>query len=57
MKKIIAISLVAVAAGFSTTAISAGEFGSAAEAKAMLEKAVSAVKANKAAALGQFAKG
>ena len=35
----------------------AGEFGTAAEAKAMLEKAVAAVKANKAEALGKFAKG
>src|SRR5574341_1724706 len=38
------------------TAIAA-EFGTAAEAKAMLEKAVAAVKANKAGALAQFAKG
>ena len=35
----------------------AGEFGTAAEAKAMLEKAVAAVKANKADALAKFAKG
>ena len=35
----------------------AGEFGSADEAKAMLNKAIAAVKADKAAALGQFAKG
>jgi signal transduction histidine kinase len=35
----------------------AAEFGSADEAKAMLSKAVAAVKADKAAALGQFAKG
>jgi signal transduction histidine kinase len=33
------------------------EFGSAAEAKAMLERAVAAVKADKSAALAQFAKG
>lgn len=57
MNKFIAISLVAIASGFSTAAISAAEFGSAAEAKAMLEKAVAAIKANKASALGQFAKG
>ena len=57
MKKIIAMSLVVMASGFSTSAFSAGEFGNAAEAKAMLEKAISAVKADKAAALGQFAKG
>lgn len=35
----------------------AGDFGTAAEAKAMLEKAVAAVKANKADALAKFAKG
>ena len=35
----------------------AAEFGTAAEAKAMLEKAVAAVKANKADALAKFAKG
>lgn len=35
----------------------AAEFGSEAEAKAMLEKAVAAVKANKADALAKFAKG
>jgi signal transduction histidine kinase len=35
----------------------AADFGTAAEAKAMLEKAVVAVKADKAAALAQFAKG
>ena len=35
----------------------AGEFGTADEAKAMLAKAAAAVKADKAAALAQFAKG
>lgn len=35
----------------------AGDFGTAAEAKAMLEKAVAAVKADKAKALEMFAKG
>ena len=35
----------------------AADFGTAAEARAMLDKAVAAVKANKAAALSQFAKG
>ena len=38
-------------------AFAAGEFGTAAEAKAMLEKAVAAVKANKADALAKFTKG
>jgi signal transduction histidine kinase len=35
----------------------AGEFGTAAEARAMLDKAVVALKADKAGALAQFAKG
>lgn len=35
----------------------AGDFGTAAEAKAMLERAVTAVKANKADALAKFTKG
>ena len=35
----------------------AGEYGTAAEAKAMLEKAVAAVKADKADALAKFTKG
>jgi signal transduction histidine kinase len=35
----------------------AGEFGTAAEAKAMLDKAVAALKANKAEALAKFQKG
>ena len=35
----------------------AGEFGTAAEAKAMLDKAVAALKANKADALAKFQKG
>src|SRR5512137_139267 len=35
----------------------AGEFGTAAEARAMLDKAVAALKADKAGALSQFTKG
>ena len=35
----------------------AGEYGSAAEARAMLDKAVAALKADKAGALAQFTKG
>ena len=57
MKKIIAISLVAIASGISAAAISAAEFGNAAEAKAMMEKTISAMKADKNTALGQMAKG
>jgi signal transduction histidine kinase len=40
-----------------TSAYAAGEFGTAAEAKAMLDKAVIAVKADKADALAKFTKG
>lgn len=39
------------------SAIAAGEFGTAAEARAMLDKAVAAVKANKTEALAKFTKG
>lgn len=39
------------------SAFAAGEFGTSAEAKAMLDKAVTAVKADKSGALGKFAKG
>jgi len=39
------------------SAARAGEFGTAAEARAMLDKAVAAVKADKAAALAKFQKG
>jgi len=49
-----ALSVVAVA-GVATAV--AAEFGTAAEAKAMLERAVAAVKADKAKALAMFAKG
>ena len=44
-------------AAFSTSAIAQGQFGTAAEAKAMLEKAVAAVKADKAKALDMMQKG
>jgi signal transduction histidine kinase len=51
--------LLATMVGALTTsaAWAAGEFGTADEAKAMLTKASAAVKADKAAALAQFAKG
>ena len=49
-----ALSVMAVV-GVAT--VIAAEFGTAAEAKAMLEKAVAAVKADKAKALAMFAKG
>ena len=42
---------------FSPTAFAQGQFGTAEQAKAMLVKAVAAVKADKAKALDMFAKG
>jgi signal transduction histidine kinase len=51
-----ALSALVVAGGM-TAAAYAAEFGTEAEAKAMLEKAVAAVKANKADALAKFTKG
>ena len=51
------IQTVSIALFALSTSAFAAEFGTADEAKAMLNKAVMAVKADKAAALGQFAKG
>jgi signal transduction histidine kinase len=47
---------VVASVGFAVVAL-AGDFGTAAEAKAMLEKAVAALKASKASALTMFVKG
>jgi signal transduction histidine kinase len=49
--------LVAVAFLGSTSVYAAGDFGTAAEAKAMLDKAVKELKADKAGALTKFQKG
>lgn len=49
--------VVASAGVLASSAVFAGEFGTADEAKAMLTKAAAAVKADKATALAQFAKG
>jgi signal transduction histidine kinase len=49
-------SLAVLSLGFATVAFAA-DFGTAAEAKAMLEKAVTALKANQASALAMFTKG
>ena len=54
LRKLVIGALSATAVMFSTTAFAQG---TAAEAKAMLEKAVAAVKANKAKALDMFNKG
>ena len=49
-------SLAVLSLGLATFALAA-DFGTAAEAKAMLEKAVAALKANQATALSMFTKG
>jgi hypothetical protein len=49
-------SLAVLSLSLATTALAA-DFGTSAEAKAMLEKAVVALKANQAAALSMFTKG
>ncbi len=56
MSRLFVKAAVAALAGFAFAAV-AGEFGTSAEAKAMLEKAVTALKADKAGALAKFAKG
>ena len=48
---------VMVVAGVATLVAAQAQYGTAAEAKAMLEKAVAALKADKAKALGMFTKG
>jgi signal transduction histidine kinase len=48
------IAIAIAAALAATAAFAQGQFGTAAEAKAMLEKAVAAVKADKAKAIGDF---
>lgn len=56
MTRTLKVSLLAaaLALGASASIATAADFGSAAEAKAMLEKAVAAVKADKAKALAAF---
>jgi signal transduction histidine kinase len=50
-------ALAGLAFSIAVPVYAAGEFGSSAEAKAMLEKAVAALKADKGAALAKFTKG
>jgi len=57
LRKLMIGTVPAVALVLSTAAFAQGQFGTAAEAKAMLEKAVAAVKADKAKALQMFIKG
>ena len=57
MKKLTLFVAAATLLLFAGAAVAAGEFGTAAEAKAMLEKAVTAVKKDPKAALAMFTKG
>ena len=57
LSKTVITTLSAMAMALATNVYAAGEFGTSAEAKAMLDKAAAAVKANKADALARFAKG
>ena len=57
MKKLFALAAVSAALGATCLPSWAADGGTAAEARAMLDKAVVAVKADKAKALDQFAKG
>ena len=56
MLRKILVTIAAIAA-FAATGAAQGQFGTSAEAKAMLEKAVAAVKADKAKALADFQAG
>jgi signal transduction histidine kinase len=57
MRNLFAAVAAMVAVAFATTAIAQGQFGTAAEAKAMLQKAAAALKADKAKALADFQAG
>jgi glucose-6-phosphate-specific signal transduction histidine kinase len=54
LRKVLIGALASLAMALSTAAFAQAQFGTAAEAKAMLEKAVAAVKADKAKALAMF---
>lgn len=57
MKRLIMLVTLATMVLSLSSPVFAGSFGTAEEAKGMLEKAVAAIKVNKAAALTQFVKG
>ena len=57
LRKMRAAIFAAAAVALASAAAAQGQFGSAAEAKAMLEKAVAELKANESAALAKFNKG
>lgn len=57
MKRLVMLVALVTLLLSTTSPVLAGSFGTAEEAKALLEKAVTAIKANKAEALNQFIKG
>jgi signal transduction histidine kinase len=57
LRKLVIGALASAAITLSSAAFAQGQFGTGAEAKAMLEKAVAAVKADKAKAIDMFKKG
>src|SRR5262245_16998245 len=57
LRKVMIGALASLAMTLSTAALAQAQFGTATEAKAMLEKAVAAVKADKEKALAMFNKG
>jgi len=57
VRKLLAAIVVTTAMALATTAFAQAQFGTAAEAKAMLEKAAAAVKADKAKAIAMFNSG
>jgi hypothetical protein len=57
LRNVVIGCLASLSLALSAAAFAQAQFGTAAEAKAMLEKAVAAVKADKAKALDTFAKG
>src|SRR6201981_158361 len=57
LRKVLIGALASLGMALSTAAFPQAQFGTAAEAKAMLEKAVAAVKADKEKALAMFNKG
>ena len=57
MKGLACITGLVLAGGFAATTMAAGEFGTPEEARAMLAKAATEVKKDKAAALDKFNKG
>ena len=56
-RKLMMVAIASAALALGAAAFAQGQFGNAVEARAMLDKAVTELKANPAAALAKFAKG